>query len=236
MPDAEEHLPHLVGLALSDRDSPPRVHPGSRGSHHDQLVRDDPVSFEQRAPRELRPVGIVRDALHLGQILAQHAVTRVRHAQGELAVVGEDNEPFRVVVQTPDRNYSFVIDYIPTVKNGGALPPAVIIDTYRNGASYWLASDAQAAMNACASNLRNARVPVLSAYLSDARTDSSFAVDYAVANVLRPAPEYDVVFNNYQGGKFTFENEAVKNIGAYSNASATNFNGFPKAKIININA
>jgi ornithine decarboxylase len=27
----------------------------------------------------------------------------------------------------------------------------------------------------------------------------------------------------------------VKNIGAYSNASATNFNGFPKAKIININ-
>lgn len=28
----------------------------------------------------------------------------------------------------------------------------------------------------------------------------------------------------------------VKNIGAYSNASATNFNGFPKAKIININA
>ena len=27
----------------------------------------------------------------------------------------------------------------------------------------------------------------------------------------------------------------VKNIGAYSNASATNFNGFPKAKILNIN-
>jgi ornithine decarboxylase len=27
----------------------------------------------------------------------------------------------------------------------------------------------------------------------------------------------------------------VENIGAYSNASATNFNGFPKAKILNIN-
>jgi ornithine decarboxylase len=28
----------------------------------------------------------------------------------------------------------------------------------------------------------------------------------------------------------------VKNTGAYTNASATNFNGFPKAKILNLNA
>jgi len=32
-------------------------------------------------------------------------------------------------------DYSFVIDYIPTVKNGAALPPAVLVETYRNGAS-----------------------------------------------------------------------------------------------------
>ena len=41
-------------------------------------------------------------------------------------------------------------------------------------------------------------------------------MDYAVKNLLRPTPEYDVVFKNYQGGKFTFENDAKKNIGAYS--------------------
>ena len=113
-------------------------------------------------------------------------------------------------------DYSFAIDYIPTVKNGAALPPAVMIDTYKNGANYWRSADAQAAMNACAANLKNAQVPVLSSYLYDAGNDSAFAVDYVIRNLLRPTPEYDVVFTSYQGGKFTFESEAVKNIGAYS--------------------
>ena len=113
-------------------------------------------------------------------------------------------------------DYSFVIDYLPTVKNGALLPPAVSVDTYMNGAAYWLASDAQAAMSACAANLKSAQVPVLGAYLYAAGSDNAFAVDYVIGNILRPTPEYDVVFNKYQGGKFTFESEAVKNIGAYS--------------------
>ena len=120
------------------------------------------------------------------------------------------------VAETPGRDYTFVIDYIPTVKNGAAMPPAVLVDTYKNGATYWLDADAQAAMNAAAANLRNAQLPVLGSYMFDAGNDSSFAVDYAVRNLLRPTPEYDVVFHNYQGGKFTFENDAKKNIGAYS--------------------
>ena len=119
-------------------------------------------------------------------------------------------------VATPGNDYTFVIDYIPTVKNGAAMPPAVIIDTYKNGAAYWLDADAQAAMSATVSNFKNAQVPVLGSYMYDAGNDSSFAVDYAVKNLLRPTPEYNVVFNNYQSGKFTFESEAKKNIGAYS--------------------
>ena len=113
-------------------------------------------------------------------------------------------------------DYSFVIDYIPTVKSGASLPPAVTIETYNNGETYWRSADAQAAMNACAANFRSAQVPALSSYLYDAGNDSAFAVDYVNKNLLRPTPEYDVVFNTYQGGKFTFESEAVKNIGAYS--------------------
>ncbi|MBI4803458.1 MAG: hypothetical protein HY796_13140 [Elusimicrobia bacterium] len=120
------------------------------------------------------------------------------------------------VIETPGRNYSFVIDYLPTVKNGATLPPAVIIDAYKNGAAYWRESDARDAMNSCAANLKNARVFVLSAYLYDAGSDTAFAVDYAVKNLLRVTPEYNVAFNNYQGGKFTFESEAEKNIGAYA--------------------
>ncbi|MDO8806349.1 MAG: hypothetical protein Q7R35_18200 [Elusimicrobiota bacterium] len=120
------------------------------------------------------------------------------------------------VVETPGRDYTFVIDYLPTVKNGAAMPPAVIIETYKNGASYWLDADAQAAISATAANLRNAQIPVLGSYMYDAGNDSAFAVDYAVKNLLRPTPEYNVVFNNYQGGKFTFESEAKKNIDAYA--------------------
>lgn len=120
------------------------------------------------------------------------------------------------VVQTQNNNYSYVIDYLPTVKNGAALPPAVIIDTYKNGAAYWLDSEAQAAMNSAVANFKNAQVPVLGSYMFDAGSDHAFAVDYVVKNLLRPTPEYNVVFDNYQGGKFTFENDAKKNIGAYS--------------------
>ncbi|MEI7527448.1 MAG: hypothetical protein WCK76_00780 [Elusimicrobiota bacterium] len=112
-------------------------------------------------------------------------------------------------------DYSYVIDYLPTVKNGAALPPAVLVETYKNGASYWREADATEAMKACAANFRAAKLPVLGSYLYDAGSDNAFAVDYLVNNALRPAPEYDVKFQNYTGGKFTFESEAVKNVPAY---------------------
>jgi len=112
-------------------------------------------------------------------------------------------------------DYSFVIDYLPTVKNGAALPPAVLVETYKNGASYWLDSEAKETMNACAANFRAAKLPVLGSYLYDIGNDSAFAVDYLVKNLLRPTQEYEVKFENYTGGKFTFESEAVKNIPAY---------------------
>lgn len=112
-------------------------------------------------------------------------------------------------------DYSFVIDYIPTVKNGAALPPAVLVETYKNGASYWLDSEAAETMKACAANFRAAKLPVLGSYLYDVGNDSAFAVDYLMKNVLRTTKEYDVKFENYTGGKFTFESEAVKNIPAY---------------------
>ncbi|MDD5209055.1 MAG: hypothetical protein PHV36_06695 [Elusimicrobiales bacterium] len=112
-------------------------------------------------------------------------------------------------------DYSYVIDYIPTVKNGAVLPPAVLVETYKNGAAYWLDSDATATMNACSANFRAARLAVVGSYLYDVGNDSAFAVDYLVKNVLRPTQEYDVKFMNYTGGKFTFESEALKAVPSY---------------------
>ncbi|OGR76997.1 MAG: hypothetical protein A2X32_06865 [Elusimicrobia bacterium GWC2_64_44] len=112
-------------------------------------------------------------------------------------------------------DYSFVIDYLSTVKGNAALPPAVLLETYKNGAAYWLEREAEEAMKACAANFRAAKLPVLGSYLYEAGNDNAFAVDYLVKNLLRPAQEYDVKFQSYTGGKFTFESEAEKAVPSY---------------------
>lgn len=111
--------------------------------------------------------------------------------------------------------YSFVIDYLPTVKSGSSLPPAVSLETYNNGAAYWAEAEASEAMRACVANFRAARLPVLGSYLYAAGGNSAIAVDYVVNNVLRPAREYDVKFVTYRGGKFTFESEAENSVPSY---------------------
>jgi len=112
-------------------------------------------------------------------------------------------------------DYSFVIEYLPTVKGNAALPPAVLLETYKNGASYWLEREAEEAMKACAANFRAAKLPVLGSFLYEIGNDNAFAVDYLVRNLLRPAQEYDVKFLTYTGGKFTFESEAEKAVPSY---------------------
>ncbi|HAT71861.1 MAG TPA: hypothetical protein DCS63_03500 [Elusimicrobia bacterium] len=106
--------------------------------------------------------------------------------------------------------YGFVIDYLATVKGGTAQPPAVLIETYSNGSTYWLERDAAETMKTCAANFKSAGLPVLGSSLYEAGGDKAFSVDYLVKNMLRPAQEYAVKFENYTGGKFTFESEAEK--------------------------
>jgi len=112
-------------------------------------------------------------------------------------------------------DYSFVIEYLPTVKAGAALPPAVLVETYKNGATYWIEREAGEAMKASEANFRAAKLPVLGSYVYEAGRDYSFAVDYLVKNLLRPTQEYDVKFEKYSGGQFTFESGAEKAIPAY---------------------
>jgi hypothetical protein len=112
-------------------------------------------------------------------------------------------------------DYSFVIEYLPTVKGNTALPPAVLVETYNNGATYWIAREAEEAMKACAANFRSARLAVLDSYVYDAGSDNAFAVNYLVKNMLRPTQEYDVKFEKYTGGKYTFESQAAKAVPSY---------------------
>ena len=114
-----------------------------------------------------------------------------------------------------DRGYSFVIEYLPTVKGNTAMPPAVLVENYKNGASYWVEREAQAAMKSCADNFRAAKLTVLDSYVYDVGSDNAFAVDFLVRNMLRPTQEYAVKFERYTGGRFTFESQAEKAIPSY---------------------
>ncbi len=120
------------------------------------------------------------------------------------------------VAKKENRKYTFAVDYIPTVKQGAQLPPAALVETYKSGAGYWSSSDNEEAMNACSANFSGAGVTVLGAYAYKNGKDNTFAVDYLVKNALRPSPEYDVQFNRYTGGKFTFESEAEEAVEGYT--------------------
>ncbi len=116
------------------------------------------------------------------------------------------------VIEKSNRDYTYIIEYLPTVKYGAALPPALIVRTYKSGSFYWRESEAVAAMNSAVSNFKNARLSVLSSYVYEAGRDNTFAVDYAVKNVLRRTSQYDVSFKNYTGGIFSFESQAKRAI------------------------
>ena len=58
-------------------------------------------SIDTPLARRSRPV--VRHALHARLVDLLDLVARMRQARGQLAVVGEHQQPFRVVVEPPDR-------------------------------------------------------------------------------------------------------------------------------------
>lgn len=120
------------------------------------------------------------------------------------------------IARKPNHRYSFTIDYIPTVKQGAQLPPAVIIETYKSGATYWNNSDNEEALNECAANFNAAGVTVLGSYAYKAGSNNTFAVDYLIKDSLRPTQSYDVKFGRYTGGMFTFESEAKDAVESYT--------------------
>jgi hypothetical protein len=66
-------------------------------------VRDHPLPFDDRAALELGAIVLVGHTPHLGHVLAQHPVARVRHPQGKLPVVGQDHQAFGVEVEAAHR-------------------------------------------------------------------------------------------------------------------------------------
>ncbi|MBI4656044.1 MAG: hypothetical protein HY746_04750 [Elusimicrobia bacterium] len=112
------------------------------------------------------------------------------------------------VIRKENKDYTFIVEYIPTVKHGQELPPAAIIDSYRSGAIYWRESDAVEALVSAKANFQNAGVQAIDGYVYDIARDHSFALDYVVKNLLRYTPVYDVQIKTYEAGMYDFESEA----------------------------
>jgi len=122
---ARKQLAHLVALALADHDLPPRV--GTRGGrpHHLDRLRHHPPFIDDHAAAQSLDRRRVRDAGDLDQVLAQHAVPRVRHAQREVAVVGQDHQPLGVKVEAADR-VQLVPHLLPHQVDDGDAPLGVV--------------------------------------------------------------------------------------------------------------
>jgi hypothetical protein len=66
-------------------------------------MRHDPATLDRRAARDSGAILFVRDTLHLRQVLAKHAVTGVRDPHGEIAVVGQNHQPFGKEIEPSHR-------------------------------------------------------------------------------------------------------------------------------------
>jgi len=102
-----EDVPDQVVASLHDRDQDPRVllvgrflrvqlqDPGAPSVHHQPLLKD---------PRS----GLfVQNTLDLGQVGLGDMIAGSQDSLGQIAVIGQKQEPFRVPVQTADRVYPF---------------------------------------------------------------------------------------------------------------------------------
>jgi len=103
MSDTLEDLPHFVGLPLTDHDQPPGVEARASRLHQPDLVRNHPLTLDERPPAELVDRVAVGHALHLGEVLPLDAVARVGDPHRHFPVVGQQDEPLRVVVEAAHR-------------------------------------------------------------------------------------------------------------------------------------
>jgi len=102
--DGLAHPPHLAIPALSEHElqqallAPP---PGER-LENAHARRRRPAAVDDHAALQPGDDPGIRHAAHHGVIRLLHAVARVREPGGQVAVVGDDEQAFRVVIEAPD--------------------------------------------------------------------------------------------------------------------------------------
>ncbi len=106
MRDRVAHLAHLTIAALANHDLEQRLRApdataSTRSTLH--LGRKRAPAFERDAAAQPLEIPLVGHALDQRLVRALQLVARMRHALGELAVVGEDDQALGLEVEPPDR-------------------------------------------------------------------------------------------------------------------------------------
>lgn len=107
-----------------------------------------------------------------------------------------------------ENRYSFVIEYLPQVKHGENIPPAVIMERYDSPSAYWLEREAEAAGTAAKAAMSAGGLSPLGVAIYKSGKDYAFRVDYAVKDLMRRTPFYDVAIKSFESGDYTFESDA----------------------------
>ncbi|HOI42381.1 MAG TPA: hypothetical protein PK523_05490 [Elusimicrobiales bacterium] len=107
-----------------------------------------------------------------------------------------------------DRRWSFVIEYLPQVQHAAVMPPAVILKSYESPVLYWLEREAAAAAAGVRAAMSAGGLSPLSGSVYKSGKDHSFRVDYAVKDLMRRLPAYDIEIKSFDSGDYTFESDA----------------------------
>lgn len=107
-----------------------------------------------------------------------------------------------------DRRWSFVIEYLPQVQHAAVMPPAVILKSYESPVVYWLEREAAAAAAGARAAMSAGGLAPLAVDVHKSGKDYSFRVDYAVKDLMRRLPSYDVAIKSFDTGDYTFESDA----------------------------
>jgi hypothetical protein len=104
--------------------------------------------------------------------------------------------------------WSFVIEYLPQVQHAAVMPPAVILNSYESPVPFWLEREAEAAAGQARSAMSAGGLAPLSARVYKSGKDYAFRVDYAVKDLMRNQPSYDIEIKSFDHGDYTFESDA----------------------------
>jgi hypothetical protein len=121
MPSSIEQLTNFVCPTLAHRDAPPGVPSTFGRSLAAGAQRTHVVSADKRSTHELAVFGVCEITPDLDQVLSNDTKTGMAQPFRQLAIVCENDETFRVVIEPTDRVNAFLDCRSHQIDHGGAL-------------------------------------------------------------------------------------------------------------------